>query len=133
MRVAINMATTAHAQALDITAQVQRVVADSGVDQGWCTVFVAHTTAAVTINEAADPAVMADVLRALERIAPWQADYRHQEGNSAAHIKAILTGHSARVPVSRGRLDLGVWQGLFLMEFDGPRQRRVLVDVTAGA
>ncbi|ADK84334.1 protein of unknown function UPF0047 [Desulfarculus baarsii DSM 2075] len=131
-RETIFIETTARAQAIEITDQARRIVAQSGVKDGWCTIFVPHTTAAVTINEAADPAVMADVLRALEGLVPWSASYAHQEGNSAAHIKAILTGSSARAPVSGGRLGLGQWQGLFFMEFDGPRRRRALVDVSAG-
>ncbi len=125
----IEINTSAHAQAVDITRQVAQVVEGSGVDEGWCEVFVPHTTAAVTVNEAADPDVMADVMAALERLAPWKGPYRHSEGNSAAHLKSILTGATARLPVRDGRLALGAWQGIFFMEFDGPRQRRVLVDV----
>lgn len=126
---AIEVKTTAHAQAVDITRQVAKVVEGSGVAEGWCEVFVPHTTAAVTVNEAADPDVMADVLAALERLVPWHGPYRHGEGNSAAHVKSILTGATVRLPVKGGRLALGTWQGIFFMEFDGPRQRRAVVDV----
>jgi secondary thiamine-phosphate synthase enzyme len=126
---AIEVKTTSHAQAVNITGQVAQIVAAAGVDEGWCEVFVPHTTAAVTVNEAADPDVMADVLATLERMVPWQGPYRHAEGNSAAHVKSILTGATVRLPVRGGRLALGTWQGVFFMEFDGPRHRRVLVDV----
>lgn len=125
----IEVRTQAHAQALDITRPVAQAVQASGVAEGWCQVYVPHTTAGISINEAADPDVMADVLSALERLVPWHGPYRHSEGNSAAHVKSVLTGSSARVPVTGGRLALGRWQGIFFMEFDGPRQRRVLVDV----
>lgn len=118
-------------QALNITGQVARVVAEARVAQGWCTVYVPHTTAAVAINEAADPDVMADVLGALERLVPWRGPYRHGEGNAAAHVKSVLLGVSARVPVRSGRLALGTWQGIFFMEFDGPRRRKVWVEVSA--
>ena len=90
-------------------------------------VFVPHTTAGVTINENADPDVMADVGNALERMVPWRAGYRHSEGNSAAHVKAGLVGSSVLVPVDGGRLALGTWQAVYFCEFDGPRTRRVWV------
>ena len=125
--------TSAHSQALDITEAVQEVVAGSGVARGWCEVFVPHTTAAVAVNEAADPAVMQDVLDTLDKLVPWRAGYRHREGNAAAHVKSVLTGSTVRLPVEGGRLALGTWQGVFFMEYDGPRTRRVLVDVRGGA
>ena len=126
----LEIATQGHAQALDITSQVRRVVEGSGVVEGWAEVYVPHTTAAVAVNEAADPDVMADVLATLERLVPWQGPYRHGEGNSAAHVKSILVGSSVRLPVSGGRLALGTWQGVFFMEFDGPRRRKVRVGVS---
>ena len=89
--------------------------------------FVPHTTAGVTINENADPDVVRDLTTALDRLVPWRGDYRHGEGNSAAHIKASLMGSSVRVLVSAGRLQLGTWQGVFFCEFDGPRQRTVWI------
>jgi secondary thiamine-phosphate synthase enzyme len=125
----ISVKTESHSQAVDITRQVQRAVADSGVREGWCEVFVPHTTAAVAVNESADPAVMADVLDALDGLVPWKAGYRHAEGNAAAHVKSVLTGPGVRLPVSGGALSLGTWQGVFFMEYDGPRSRRALVDV----
>jgi secondary thiamine-phosphate synthase enzyme len=92
---------------------------------GFVTVFVPHTTAGVTINEQADPDVAADVEKALSRLVPWNADYAHAEGNSAAHIQTALVGTSTLVPVKRGRLAMGTWQGIFLCEFDGPRTREL--------
>lgn len=125
----IDIPTNSHAQAVDITRAVAKIVEASGVAEGWCEVYVPHTTAGVAINEAADPDVMDDVLATLERLVPWRGPYKHGEGNSAAHVKSILVGSSCRVPVKGGRLDLGTWQGIFFMEFDGPRQRRAQVDV----
>lgn len=129
MQKLIQIQTQGRDQAVDITPRVAEVVAASGVAEGWCTVYVPHTTAAVTVNEAADPDVMADLLAALDRLAPWRAGYRHAEGNAAAHVKSVLVGASARVPVSGGRLALGTWQGVFFMEFDGPRARQARVVV----
>ncbi len=128
----IQVKTSQHSQAKDITSQVQQVVAASGVRQGWCEVFVPHTTAAVAVNEAADPAVMQDILATLDKLVPWQGDYRHLEGNAAAHVKSVLVGSTVRLPVQDGSLRLGTWQGVFFMEFDGPRSRRVVVDVQGG-
>ncbi len=125
----LSVKTGAHSQAKDITREVQEVVAGSGVQEGWCEVFVPHTTAAVAINEAADPAVMQDILTTLDKLVPWRDNYRHAEGNSAAHVKSVLLGSTVRLPVSGGRLNLGTWQGVFFMEFDGPRNRKALVDV----
>ncbi|RJX28736.1 MAG: YjbQ family protein [Desulfarculus sp.] len=125
----LKVKTSARSQALDITRQVAEVVAAAGVNSGWCEVFVPHTTAAVAVNEAADPAVMADLLAALERLVPWQGDYRHTEGNAAAHVKSVLVGGTVRLPVSGGRLSLGTWQGVFFLEFDGPRNRQAWVEV----
>lgn len=124
------VATQQHAQLVDMTAQVQRVVTESGARDGLCVVFVPHTTAAVTINENADPDVAADMLHALEEAVPWKSPaYRHAEGNSAAHVKASMMGHSVQVLIRGGKLLLGTWQGIYLCEFDGPRTRRVWVAV----
>lgn len=113
----------------DITAQVEKAVRDSGVREGLACVYVPHTTAAVTINEVADPDVRQDILAKLDDLVPWYGRYRHTEGNAAAHIKATLVGSSVTLPVQDGRLMLGTWQGIYLCEFDGPRQRRVLIRV----
>jgi len=116
--------------AIDITELVQRLVTEAGVGDGVCTVYVAHTTAGVFINENADPDVLHDLLATLERLVPWERNYRHAEGNAAAHIKASLIGTSQAIPVRANRLELGRWQGIFLADFDGPRERRVRVTVT---
>ncbi|MEQ8237439.1 MAG: secondary thiamine-phosphate synthase enzyme YjbQ [Syntrophomonadaceae bacterium] len=113
---------------IDITKSIFDILSASGIEQGLCVVFVPHTTAAVTINEHADPDVVTDILSGLRRLAA-QPDYRHQEGNSDAHLKASLLGSSASVPVDQGRLVLGTWQGIFLAEFDGPRQRTVHLQI----
>jgi secondary thiamine-phosphate synthase enzyme len=116
----------------EVTERVAEVVRDSGVQEGICYVVVPHTTAGVTINEAADPAVAADVLSYLGELIPRQGEWLHAEGNSDAHIKSALVGHSAIVPIEGGELVLGTWQGIYLAEFDGPRARTVLVKVMAG-
>ena len=120
----ITVKTSAHSQAVDITGQVQKIVADAGEKQGWCLVFVPHTTAAVAINEAADPSVMQDVFNALEKMVPWRGDYRHTEGNAAAHVKSMLMGSSVRVPVTNGRLSMGTWQGISSWSSTGPAPAR---------
>jgi len=115
---------------VDITDRVQDVVSRSGIAEGFCCVFVPHTTAAVTINENADPDVRVDILKGLDSAVPLNAGYRHGEGNSAAHIKASLVGSSELVLVEGGRLVLGSWQSVFFCEFDGPRRRQVWVSCT---
>lgn len=112
---------------IDITAAVQKAAGEENVLSGIGVVYTLHTTAAVTINENADPDVRRDILAALERAVPLVADYRHAEGNSAAHVKSSLVGASEMVIVENGRLVLGTWQSLFFCEFDGPRSRKVLV------
>jgi secondary thiamine-phosphate synthase enzyme len=114
---------------INITGEVQRAVAASGITEGICVVFVPHTTAAVTINENADPDVTHDVTLALNAISPDRREFRHSEGNSAAHTKTSLVGPSITLIVSGGRLLLGTWQGIWFNEFDGPRTRKVCVRV----
>jgi secondary thiamine-phosphate synthase enzyme len=114
---------------IDITVEIQQAVAASGVSEGICVVFVPHTTAAVTINENADPDVPHDVGLALDRISPDRREFRHGEGNSAAHTKSSLVGQSVTLIVSGGRLLLGTWQGVWFNEYDGPRNRKVHVRV----
>lgn len=115
-------------QFIEVSREVQSAVTEMGVADGVVTVFVPHTTAGVMINEHADPDVVEDVGRVLDRLAPWEdRTYRHAEGNTAAHVKAIMVGSSARVIVQGGRLRLGTWQGVFFCEFDGPRTRQVWV------
>lgn len=128
----VTVKTRSRTELVDITAEVARRVADSGVAEGLCLIYVPHTTAGVTINESADPHVAADLLMILNQVVPWKADYRHAEGNSPAHVKASLVGASQTVAVAGGRLVLGTWQGIFLCEFDGPRTRRVQISLLAG-
>jgi len=116
-------------QLVDVTDRVARIVADSGVTGGVCYVFVPHTTAAVTINEHFDPDVATDVEGAFDRLIPPKGPYRHAEGNSDSHMKAILVGASATIFVENGKLALGRWQGIFFCEFDGPRDRQMQVQV----
>lgn len=119
--------TKARTQFLDITREVQELVAAVGLKSGIASVFVPHTTAGITINENADPDVTADIGEALENAVPWRANYRHSEGNAAAHVKASMVGSSVQVPVEGGRLRLGTWQAIYFCEFDGPRTRHVWV------
>jgi len=130
--VRLTVPTKRRSQLEDVTERVQQVVASSGVDEGVCYLFVPHTTAGVTINEAADPAVVHDMLNYLDELVPTEASFLHAEGNSDAHIKAALVGHSAALPIEGGALVLGTWQGIYLAEFDGPRPRTVMVKVVAG-
>jgi secondary thiamine-phosphate synthase enzyme len=123
--------TRSAAELVDITAVVQRTVAEKGMQSGVCHVFVPHTTAGLTLNENWDPSVRGDILMELDKIVPWGDNYRHAEGNSAAHIKASLMGFSQTLLVEDGRLVLGTWQGIYLAEFDGPRRRRVLVKLVS--
>ena len=112
-------------QLIDITADVQAALHEAGIREGLCMIYVPHTTAAVTINENADPTVKSDILKIIDQVIPFEANYGHMEGNSAAHIKSTLVGASELVAVRSGRLQLGTWQGVFFCEFDGPRRRRV--------
>jgi secondary thiamine-phosphate synthase enzyme len=115
---------------VDITSEIQELVRKSGVEQGLCMLYVPHTTAAVTINESADPTVKSDMLKVLNQVIPWDADYRHLEGNSAAHIKTTLVGSSELIAIENQRLVLGTWQGVFFCEFDGPRSRKLHVRIS---
>jgi secondary thiamine-phosphate synthase enzyme len=139
----LDIRTQRRAEFVDITARIQEALSRAGDPsaslrassllpngQGLATIFVPHTTAGITINENADPDVVADILEALERLVPRRGDYRHTEGNADAHVKASLMGSSVRVPLDGGRLALGTWQGIYFCEFDGPRRREVWVAVT---
>ncbi len=127
----LEIRTPAHACLVDITNRVERLLREKSIEEGICRIFVPHTTAAITINENADPTVQEDILRELDRIVPWQGPYRHSEGNAAAHIKASLLGASQSVFIFGGRLQLGTWQGIYLAEFDGPRTRQVWIRILA--
>jgi len=121
--------TSTQTEFIDITRSVQEALKKTGVEDGICIVFISHTTAAVTINENADPSVVQDIIMELNKIVPLKDQYRHLEGNSPAHIKASLVGCSQIVFVESGKLVLGTWQGIFFCEFDGPRNRQVHVKV----
>jgi secondary thiamine-phosphate synthase enzyme len=123
----IEVKTQAREELVDITARVREELLSSGVKEGVCYVYVPHTTAAVTINESADPSVREDILLTLRKIVPDSLPYKHSEGNSPAHVKASLIGSSVKIMVEEGRLSLGTWQGIFFCEFDGPRNRRVFI------
>ena len=114
---------------VDITAEVAAEVGAAGLNDGAVVVYVPHTTAGVTINENADPSVRADIEMALDRLIPATLPFTHLEGNADAHVKASLMGSSVTIPLQDGRLQLGIWQGVYFAEFDGPRRRRVLVSV----
>lgn len=127
----LSVKTSARTELIDITSKIADMVKESGVIQGRCMLYVPHTTAAVTINESADPSVRDDILMVLNQIVPWDAKYRHREGNSPAHVKSTLVGPSEMVAIENGSLALGTWQGIFFCEFDGPRTRKVHVRITA--
>jgi secondary thiamine-phosphate synthase enzyme len=123
----LKVKTDRRTQLLDVTAQVQQVIEKSRVSSGVCYVYVPHTTAAVMINECADPDVARDIEGAFDRLIPFEGPYRHAEGNSDSHMKAVLVGASQTIFVEDGKLQLGRWQGIFFCEFDGPRERRLQV------
>jgi len=124
--------THAREEFLDITGIVKQTVLESGVANGLCLVFVPHTTAGVTINENADPSVRSDILLALRNSVPGSLPYTHGEGNSPAHVKATLVGPAVCLPVENSEPVLGTWQGIFFCEFDGPRNRRVFIQIVPG-
>ena len=125
----LSVKTQAKTELIDVTSDINEAVQKSGIEQGLCMLYVPHTTAAVTINESADPSVKADMLMMLNKIIPWEAGYRHLEGNSAAHIKTTLVGSSELIAIEGRRLVLGTWQGIFFCEFDGPRNRKLQVRI----
>ena len=127
----INVKSRARTEFIDITEKVQEVLKDTGISSGLCNIFVPHTTAAVTINEGADPTVQRDIQTFLNKMVPFEGDYQHREGNSSAHIKTTLIGVSQTVLIDEGRLVLGTWQSIFFCEFDGPRHRRVALKIIA--
>jgi secondary thiamine-phosphate synthase enzyme len=119
--------TPSQTMLINITSQVREIIAEEQFKHGICYVFVPHTTAGLTINESADPDVKSDIVTELNKIVPYQDNYQHTEGNSAAHIKSSIIGSSEIIFVENGNLQLGTWQGIFLCEFDGPRKRQVWV------
>ncbi len=127
MPITISVKTGSRIDMQDITPSVQKEVSKAGTTDGICTIYVPHTTAGITINEGADPAVCQDIIKKLNEMVPPNAGYRHMEGNSDSHIKASLIGSSVSVMVENGLLVLGTWQKIFFCEFDGPRSRRVYI------
>ena len=129
MLIRLDVTTNKHTEMKDITHLIQKAVTDSGIKDGICTVFIPHTTAAVTINENADPDVVRDFTMEIDKIVPWEDGYHHMEGNSAAHLKSSMIGFSEQIIIDGGRLVLGTWQGIYFYEFDGPRHRKVYVKI----
>ncbi len=127
-----SLATSAHVEFVDITSHVQKAVTDSGVREGVCFVYNPHTTAGLTINEGADPAVQSDLTGVFKQMVPRDYPYRHLEGNSPSHMMTTLTGSSVTVFVESGRLRLGTWQRIFFCEYDGPRDRKVWWKILQG-
>ena len=117
--------TQRRTQFVDITREVQSAIAHLAIKNSVVTIFVPHTTAGITINENADPDVTSDIADALDKAVPWQAQYKHSEGNTAAHVKASMMGSSVQAIVEDGQLQLGTWQAIYFCEFDGPRSRNV--------
>lgn len=126
----IKIRSSKHFEFIDLTENIQRIVSEEKIKEGMCLVYVPHTTAAITINENADPDVKADILSFVQKFVPWNGNYLHVEGNSAAHILSTIIGVSVVIPVFNGTLSLGRWQGVYFCEFDGPRERTVDVILT---
>lgn len=126
----IDIKTNAKEELVDLTNEVKEYIVSSGVKRGICLIYVPHTTAGVTINENVDPAVRADILMTMKSIVPDSLPFSHSEGNSPAHMKSSLIGASINVIIENGHLLLGTWQGIFFCEFDGPRRRRVFLEIS---
>lgn len=127
--VTIKVKSEGRTDMVEITSEVRRVICESGVNSGICVLFIPHTTAGITITEYADPNVMKDILKSMNKLVPFEDDYAHEEGNSAAHIKSSLFNFSLDVIVEDGELFIGDYQGIFFCEFDGPRDRKVHVKI----
>ncbi len=125
----ISVPTNSRTQFVDISGEIKKLVEESGIMDGLCCIFVPHTTAGITINENADPDVVRDITKKLDKMIPWEDGYMHMEGNSAAHIKASMMGFSQNIIIHKGKLLLGTWQGIYFCEFDGPRNRKVAVKI----
>ena len=125
----IEVKTNRREELVDVTRQIREIVSNSGIKNGSLVLFVPHTTAAITINENADPTVPSDIINSLKKISPILPEFRHMEGNSDAHVKSSLIGCSQETIIENGQLVLGTWQGIFFCEFDGPRHRKMYVKV----
>jgi len=130
--ISIQISSSKKNQIIDITGQINNIISESKIHEGICVIFVPHTTCAISINENADPDVKKDILLGLKNISPENSDYEHIEGNSDAHIKTSLVGSSETIFIDNGRLVLGTWQGIYFCEFDGPRERKVLIKFFKG-
>ena len=128
----LRVKTSSRVELIDITHLVEKVVSEAKIKSGLCTVYVPHTTAAVTINENADPSVRHDIVKELNKVIPFDDNYSHLEGNAAAHIKSSIIGSSETLLVDGGNLILGTWQGIYFCEFDGPRNRKVIIKLIEG-
>lgn len=129
MHKTLNIKSRAKTEFIDITEDIRQIIKESGVKYGICHIYVPHTTAGITINEGADPSVKRDILALLNRLIPFEGDYQHIEGNSAAHIKSTIIGVSTSVIIEDNRPLLGTWQSIYFCEFDGPRHRRAIVKI----
>ena len=129
MLIKLNITTSKHTEMIEVTDIIQKAITESGVKDGMCTVFIPHTTAAVTINENADPDVVRDFTMEINKIVPWEDGYRHMEGNAAAHLKASMIGFSEQIIIDNGFLVLGTWQGIWFCEYDGPRSRKIYLKI----
>lgn len=127
----INVKSSKRSQLIDITQEIRKAIGNTSIKTGLLHVYSMHTTAGITINENADPDVKRDIIASLDKLVPWEDNYRHMEGNSAAHLKTSLVGSSDTIPVTDGKLVLGTWQGIFFCEFDGPRNRKVKLTLLA--
>lgn len=125
----LSVKSTKNTQMIDITAKVEEIIKELKIENGICMVYCPHTTAAITINENADPDVTIDIIKEINKIVPFEDNYRHSEGNSAAHLKASLFGFTQNIIINYGKLLLGTWQGIYFCEFDGPRSRKVFIKV----
>ena len=125
----LEVKTSKKIEFIDITNQIYKIIKEENIKNGVCYLFIPHTTAGITINEDADPSVKEDIINMLNKIVPENWNYEHLEGNSPAHIKSSLVGHSEVIFIENGELALGTWQGIFLCEFDGPRRRKVLIKI----
>ncbi|MEJ2315044.1 MAG: secondary thiamine-phosphate synthase enzyme YjbQ [Nitrospirota bacterium] len=128
----LNVKSRSRNELIDITKRVEELLAESGMKNGVCYIYVPHTTAGITINEGADPSVQKDILNTLSKLVPHEGGYRHMEGNADAHIKSTLVGAAEHVLIDEGQLVLGTWQAIFFCEFDGPRHRRVALRFISG-
>ena len=125
----LEIATRNRSEMIDITSEIQSIVSKSDIKSGFCLVYVPHTTAGITINENADPSVAEDILNSFEKLIPFNERYSHIEGNSPAHIKSSIMGQSVNIIIEDGKLLIGTWQGIFFCEFDGPRNRKIYVQL----